>query len=166
MGEKIGITLYFYSREASFKCILEEEQRVVWREFFSLRQVKRSFQAKFSFSLVQPKPNVWADLAKIPHAFGTVLHTTYYYTPDTRCVVSVCSATAAMPSSSFTSSRPGLLLWFRSAKTEFLWPTCWGHLCKSKLSKKKIRQIGSQITILNKKLFYTSVTFYHYKPEF
>ena len=77
MGEKIGITLYFYSREASFKCILEEEQRVVWREFFSLRQVKRSFQAKFSFSLVQPKPNVWADLAiKIPHAFGgTVLLT-------------------------------------------------------------------------------------------
>ena len=122
----------YYSR-ASFKCILEEEQRVVWREFFSLRQVKRSKQ---SFHSVQPKPNVWADLAKIPHAFGTVLHTTYY-TPDTRCVlVSVCSATAAMPSSSFTSSRPGLLLWFRSAKTEFLWPTCWGHLCKSKLSKK------------------------------
>ena len=75
--KKIGITLYFYSRGASFKCILEEEQRVVWREFFSLRQVKRSFQAKFSFSLVQPKPNIWADLAiKIPHAFGgTVLLT-------------------------------------------------------------------------------------------
>ena len=90
MGEKIGITLYFYSREASFKCILEEEQRVVWREFFSLRQVKRSKQ---SFHSVQPKPNVWADLAKIPHAFGTVLHT--YYTPDTRCVC-LCSSSAAM----------------------------------------------------------------------
>ena len=63
---------------------------MVWREFFSLRQVKRSKQ---SFHSVQPKPNVWADLAKIPHAFGTVLHT--YYTPDTRCVC-LCSSSAAM----------------------------------------------------------------------
>ena len=94
MGEKIGITLYFYSREASFKCILEEEQRVVWREFFSLRQVKRSFQAKFSFSLVFSQSQMFG--LTWPSRSRTLLVVqSYLHTYQTVCVC-VARSSAAM----------------------------------------------------------------------
>ena len=146
----------YYSR-ASFKCILEEEQRVVWREFFSLRQVKRSKQ---SFHSVQPKPNVWADLAKIPHAFGTVLHTTYY-TPDTRCLCVVLLQCRRR-----RSRRRGRGCCCGSDRQK---PSFYDQPAEAIFAnqnfQKKIRQIGSQMTkktFLKKTHFKVRYTFCHF----